>query len=70
MLAQNGYADMAELVDAYGSGPYEGDFMEVRVLLSAPRRLPLQRGVAKILIRAKLAVDIAIVVLQHCESQN
>lgn len=30
---------MAELVDAYGSGPYVGDYMEVRVLLSAPRRL-------------------------------
>ena len=27
---------MAELADAYGSGPYEGNFMEVQVLLSAP----------------------------------
>ena len=27
---------MAELADAYGSGPYEGSFMEVRVLLPAP----------------------------------
>ncbi len=31
-------ADMAELADAYGSGPYESDFMQVRPLLSAPRR--------------------------------
>ena len=29
-------ADMAELADAYGSGPYESDFMQVRPLLSAP----------------------------------
>ncbi len=27
---------MAELVDAHGSGPCEGDFMKVQVLLSAP----------------------------------
>ena len=27
---------MAELADAHGSGPCEGYFMEVRVLLSAP----------------------------------
>ena len=30
------YADLAELADAYGSGPYESDFMQVRPLLSAP----------------------------------
>ncbi len=30
------YADMAELADAYGSGPYECKFMQVQVLLSAP----------------------------------
>ena len=30
------YADMAELADAYGSGPYGGNFVEVQVLLSAP----------------------------------
>ena len=29
-------AGMAELADAYGSGPYESNFMEVRVLLPAP----------------------------------
>ena len=29
-------ADMAELADAHGSGPCEGNFMEVQVLLSAP----------------------------------
>ncbi len=30
-------ADMAELADAYGSGPYESNFMQVQVLLSAPK---------------------------------
>ena len=29
-------ADMAELADAHGSGPCEGSFMKVRILLSAP----------------------------------
>ena len=29
---------MAELADAYGSGPYESNFMQVQVLLSAPKR--------------------------------
>ena len=29
---------MAELADAHGSGPCEGYFMEVRVLLSAPNQ--------------------------------
>ena len=33
------YADMAELADAYGSGPYESNFMQVQVLLSAPYRV-------------------------------
>ena len=32
-------ADMAELADAYGSGPYESNFMQVQVLLSAPVRV-------------------------------
>ena len=27
---------MAELADAHGSGPCEGSFMKVRILLSAP----------------------------------
>ena len=31
------YADMAELADAHGSGPCESDFMQVQVLLSAPK---------------------------------
>ena len=35
------YADMAELADAHGSGPCESNFMEVQVLLSAPRRSKL-----------------------------
>ena len=30
------YAGMAELADAYGSGPYESNFMQVQVLLPAP----------------------------------
>ena len=30
------FAGMAELADAYGSGPYEGNFMQVQVLLPAP----------------------------------
>ena len=30
---------MAELADAYGSGPYESNFMQVQVLLSAPYRV-------------------------------
>ena len=36
------FADMAELADAHGSGPCEGNFMEVQVLLSAPRRRKLR----------------------------
>ena len=35
-ITKTKYADMAELADAYGSGPYESDFMQVRPLLSAP----------------------------------
>ena len=31
-------AGMAELADAHGSGPCEGDFMQVQVLFPAPRR--------------------------------
>ena len=30
---------MAELADAYGSGPYECKFMQVQVLLSAPNQV-------------------------------
>ena len=32
------YAGMAELADAYGSGPYESNFMQVQVLLPAPEK--------------------------------
>ncbi len=32
------YAGMAELADAYGSGPYERKFMQVQVLLPAPSK--------------------------------
>ncbi len=38
LLYFGNYADMAELADAYGSGPYESNFMQVQVLLSAPRK--------------------------------
>ena len=34
------YAPVAELADAYGSGPYEGNFMEVQVLSGAPKFIP------------------------------
>ena len=32
------YADMAELADAHGSGPCESNFMQVQVLLPAPKK--------------------------------
>ena len=32
------FAGMAELADAYGSGPYGGNSMEVQVLLPAPNK--------------------------------
>ena len=32
------FAGMAELADAHGSGPCEGDFMQVQVLFPAPER--------------------------------
>ena len=31
---------MAELADAYGSGPYVSNYMQVQVLLSAPNTTP------------------------------
>ena len=34
----NFFAGMAELADAHGSGPCEGDFMQVQVLFPAPER--------------------------------
>ena len=39
---------MAELADAYGSGPYESNFMQVQVLLSAPVRSTI-RGMENLL---------------------
>ena len=45
------YADMAELADAYGSGPYVRKNMQVQVLLSAPAGSP--RGQ----VRASLLVE-------------
>ena len=40
------YADMAELADAYGSGPYVRKNMQVQVLLSAPK---VKSALAKVL---------------------
>ena len=37
------YAGVAELADAYGSGPYASNCMQVQVLLSAPQNA-LQTG--------------------------
>ena len=37
MLQYLCFADMAELADAHGSGPCESNFMQVQVLLSAPK---------------------------------
>ena len=34
----NFFAGMAELADAHGSGPCEGDFMQVQVLFPAPNQ--------------------------------
>lgn len=35
---------MAELADAHGSGPCESNFMEVQVLLAAPKAIePVQK---------------------------
>ena len=39
------YADMAELADAHGSGPCESNFMQVQVLLSAPKTAQFYRAV-------------------------
>ena len=39
------YADMAELADAYGSGPYVRKDMQVQVLLSAIKRGQTPAGV-------------------------
>ncbi len=36
------YAGMAELADAHGSGPCESNFMQVQVLLPAPKEKSTQ----------------------------
>ena len=41
---------MAELADAHGSGPCEGNFMQVQVLLSAPKKEDRPWGRASFLI--------------------
>ena len=38
------YADMAELADAHGSGPCESNFMQVQVLLPAPKKQGIHWG--------------------------
>ena len=45
---------MAELADAYGSGPYEVNFMGVRVPLSAPN---------KVIYEVKLVYDFIVCIL-------
>ena len=51
------YADMAELADAYGSGPYASNCMQVQVLLSAPKQDALIKGrlVIKLIVCAGVA---------------
>ena len=44
-LSKDIYADMAELADAYGSGPYVRKDMQVQVLLSAVKRGQTPAGV-------------------------
>ena len=44
------YADMAELADAYGSGPYVRKDMQVQVLLSAPVGRPRGQFRASLLV--------------------
>ena len=39
------YAGMAELADAHGSGPCESNFMQVQVLLPAPKTARFYRAV-------------------------
>ena len=59
------YADMAELADAYGSGPYERKFMQVQVLLSAPNS---KSALAKVMRKHQKAHKVCwalFVVLSH-----
>ena len=48
---------MAELADAYGSGPYASNCMQVQVLLSAPKQDALIKGrlVIKLIVCAGVA---------------
>ena len=47
-ISFNQNAGMAELADAYGSGPYGGNSMEVQVLLPAPLRKQLLSTTTKV----------------------
>ena len=49
------YADMAELADAHGSGPCESNFMQVQVLLSAPKKARFYRAFCYFIIQKMLA---------------
>ena len=41
------FAGMAELADAHGSGPCEGDFMQVQVLFPAPNSVVLEHLICR-----------------------
>ncbi len=45
-IISKSYADMAELADAHGSGPCECKFMQVQVLLSAPKTDKLDKSLS------------------------
>ena len=55
---------MAELADAYGSGPYESNFMQVQVLFPAPNENFRENGSFYLLqrnIKAKTGLEEAVV---------
>lgn len=49
------YAGMAELADAHGSGPCESNFMQVQVLLPAPKKARFYRAFCYFRIQKMLA---------------
>jgi hypothetical protein len=52
------YAGVAELADAYGSGPYGGNSMKVQVLSPAPGNSKTLRGLFFMLFLLKAAIPI------------
>ena len=49
---------MAELADAHGSGPCEGNFMGVRIPLSAPKHKDAERRLLRFLKKRKVDIGI------------